>query len=202
MDYSLEDKYRLIKENLLKAKSTNPVSIAEGIMKKDFISMHGPEHHFLDGGSFLTAYKNAGGQIDLSKSLDELALRSQKMPGAMCGYWGVCGASASLGASLAVINKTGPLSNDDYYKANMELTSRILTKMSLIGGPRCCKRNAFIALKTATGLVREKYGINMEEDVKTVCSFSPLNKTCLKEKCPFNPAYKDKKQKAYDYRFI
>lgn len=184
MEYTLEDKYRLIKEELLKSNEKNPIIIAKAIMNKDFINMHGPEHHFLDGGAFLAAYKNSGGLLDLSNALDILKERSVKMPGAMCGYWGVCGSVTSIGASLSIIHKTGPLSNDDYYKEHMEYTSRVVKEMSLIGGPRCCKRNAFISLSNAVSFVKEKY--NVEMDINDInCEFKKNNKQCIGIRCPF-----------------
>ena len=44
-------------------------------MHKDFVNMHGPEHHFLDGTAFLIAYKNAGGNININECLEELSRR-------------------------------------------------------------------------------------------------------------------------------
>ena len=38
------------------------------------------------------------------------------MPGAMCGFWGVCGAITSVGAALAIIDGTGPLSDCEFVK--------------------------------------------------------------------------------------
>ncbi len=184
MDYTMEDKYRLIKEECLKAQGTNPIEIVKSVMHKDFISMHGPEHHLLDGAAFLAAYKNAGGDINLEEAIDALAKRSAAMPGAICGYWGICGSSASLGAALSVIHHTGPLSSDEYYKDHMEFTSRVLSKMAKIGGPRCCKRNAFISITTAVDFVKEKYGIQMEMK-PFKCEFSPKNPQCIKQRCPF-----------------
>ena len=184
MEYTLEDKYKLIKEELLSSNSKNPIDIFKFITSKDYINIHGPEHHFLDGAIFLTAYKNAGGNIDLMKSLDLLADRTIKMPGAMCGYWGVCGSVTSIGAALSIINQTTPLSSSDYYKDNMEYTSAVISVMSEIGGPRCCKRNAFISLSYITKFVKEKYGIEMEEN-EIHCNHSQKNKQCLGLKCPF-----------------
>ena len=46
MEYTLDDKYKLIKEEVLKSKSKNPIEIAKSIMHKDFVNIHGPEHHF------------------------------------------------------------------------------------------------------------------------------------------------------------
>ena len=105
MDYTLEEKYARIREDALAAVCCDPVRIAHEIMRRDYINMHGPEHHFLDGAAFLAAYRNAGGEIDLDKALDELAKRTVKMPGAMCGQWGICGSAASVGAALAVIRR-------------------------------------------------------------------------------------------------
>lgn len=187
MEYTLENRYHLIKKNIIGLKSKNPISIVQSIMNTDYISIHGPEHHFLDGATFLVAYKNCGGEIDLDDALNQLANRSIKIPGAICGYWGVCGSLASIGASLSIIHNTNALSDDDFYKDHMEYTSRVLKKMSQIGGPRCCKRNAFISLLTAVDFVNEKYGMKMEKE-QVKCSFSSRNPDCIKARCPF---YKD-----------
>lgn len=185
MNYSLENKYKLIKEDLLKIKSSNTIKIIKEIMNNEYIDIHGPEHHFLDGGAFLTAYLNATNQNEkLSNYLDELAKRSIKMPGAICGNWGVCGASASIGAALAIINSTTPLTNNEYYQHNMVLTSNIIKKMSTIGGPRCCKRNAFISISMATEFVKDKYNINLENE-KIYCDYSNLNQQCIHNRCPY-----------------
>lgn len=184
MQYSLEEKYNRIKSEIVNIKSANPIEVVQEMMRRDCIAIHGPEHHFLDGAALLTAYYNAGGNIDLRGCLDALAERSIKMPGAMCAYWGVCGSVASVGAVLSIIHDTQPLSSDEYYKDNLQLTSTILSKMSKIGGPRCCKRNAFLSLSHAVDFIREKYGVEMTMD-KIVCEFSPLNKQCIGGKCPF-----------------
>lgn len=185
MTYTLEDKYNLIKEEIKKETSKNPITIVKKIMHKDFINIHGPEHHFLDGAAFLVAYKNAGGDIDIDESLNELGKRTIIMPGAMCGHWGICGSTASLGAALAIIHKTGPLSDNEFYSDNMEYTSSVINKTSKIGGPRCCKRNAFLSIINAVEFVNKKYGVEM--DVSNVkCEFSSFNQQCIKERCPFH----------------
>lgn len=108
------------------------------------------------------------------------------MPGAICGQWGICGSAASVGASLAILHNTGPLSDNDYYKDNLKLTSRILSRMAEIGGPRCCKRNAFLSLQTASDFVRENYDIPLEShEIK--CGFFPKNEQCIGKRCPFSP---------------
>ena len=66
------------------------------------------------------------------------------MPGATCGMWGVCGAVSSMGAALSIIDGTGPLSSDDSWGKHMEFTSKALGSLAKVGGPRCCKRDAFL----------------------------------------------------------
>lgn len=185
MAYTLEEKYALIKKEVLKYETKNPLIIFEEIVKNDYINMHGPEHHFLDGACFLVAYNNACGKIDINKALEELEKRTIKMPGAMCGYWGVCGSVTALGASLSIIHNVSPISKIDYYKDDMEFTSSVIKKMSLIGGPRCCKRNAYLSITSAIDYVKDKYGIIMEK-MDITCKHSNRNADCLKENCPFH----------------
>lgn len=184
MEYTLQEKYELIKKECLKKDSCNVFAILKDIMKMDFINIHGPEHHFLDGAALLTAYSNVKKDFVLDVALDKLAKRSITMPGAMCGYWGICGSVTSVGACLSIINNTNPLSDDIYYKDNMEFTSRVTSIMSKLGGPRCCKRSAFISLSEGVKFINEKYGVKIESG-KVVCDFSSLNNQCVKEKCPF-----------------
>ena len=183
-EYTAEEKYNLIKQAVLSDTSKNPADIARTVMKKEFVGMHGSEHHFLDGAAFIAAYKNAGGKIDADVCLDELAARTAKMPGAMCGYWGICGAAASVGAALSVIHGTSPLSTDDFYKDHMEYTSTVIREMSKIGGARCCKRNAFICLTAGAAFVKNKYSIEMDAS-DIVCDFFPKNAQCIGKRCPF-----------------
>lgn len=181
----MEDKAKMIKKQCLQEKSQNPIEIAQRLMANKAINMHGPEHHILDGAAFLTALYHAGMNFDLEKALNEIIIRGQKMPGATCGQWGVCGSASSLGAALAIINGTGPLSSGQAYQDNLLLTSRILNHIGQIGGPRCCKRNAWIALYTAIDFVEERYGIKLAK-TKVTCPYSKINLQCLHAQCPFS----------------
>ena len=145
----MEDRVKRIIECCLNEKSKNPITVFNRIAQKDFIRIHGPEHHVLDGAALLTAFYNAGGQIDLQTSLNELMKRGLQMPGATCGMWGVCGAVTSMGAALSIIDGTGPLSTDASWGKHMEFTSKALECMSKVGGPRCCKRDAFLSFQKA-----------------------------------------------------
>lgn len=180
----MEEKYIQIKNECLKATTNNPIELIMDLMKKDYISIHGPEHHVLDGACVLTALKNGGMKFDLEKALDSMVERGKKMPGATCGQWGMCGSSASIGAALAIIHETGPLSNNQYYKDNLQYVSQALGKIAEVGGPRCCKRNAFLSINAAIDFVKEHYGVSLpKSNVK--CIFSNENEQCLGINCPF-----------------
>ena len=185
MEYTMPEKYARIKKAVMKEETTDPIAMAKNVMKNDFVSIHGPEHHFLDGACFLKAIHNAKPFFNLEEALDELANRSIRMPGAMCGYWGMCGSVASIGAALSVLHKTSPLSDDEHYKEHMEYTSRVIKRMSEIGGPRCCKRNAFLSIREGIMFIKEKYGIELPFH-EISCEFSPLNKQCIGPRCPFH----------------
>lgn len=113
-----------------------------------------------------------------------MAVRGAKMPGATCGMWGVCGSCSSVGAALAIARGTGPLSDNEYYKDNMEVASSALAKMAEIGGPRCCKRNAFLSISTAAEYMNNTYNAGLETGEIT-CEFSRENKQCIGKRCPF-----------------
>ena len=67
------------------------------------------------------AFKNASGDIDLGEALEKLIREGLRMPGAMCGLWGVCGAVTSIGAALSIIDGTGPLSVDGTWGLERDL---------------------------------------------------------------------------------
>ena len=187
----MEERAKKIIEACLQEKSKNPIDVFYNIAHKDFVRIHGPEHHVLDGAALLTAYYNAGGKIDLQTSLNELMKRGLQMPGATCGMWGVCGAVSSMGAALSIIDGTGPLSTDASWGKHMEFTSSALFSLSQIGGPRCCKRDAFLSFKKAIGYINENYDVELESNT-IECHFSEKNEQCIKGKCPF---YKKSKKK-------
>lgn len=180
----MEERAKKIIDACLQETSKNPIDIFCNIAQRDFVRIHGPEHHVLDGAALLTAFHNAGGAIELQTSLNELMKRGLQMPGATCGMWGVCGAVSSLGASLSIIDGTGPLSSDLSWGKHMEFTSKALCSLSRVGGPRCCKRDAFLSLQKAIEYVIENYNVRLESS-RIECSFSKKNEQCIKEKCPF-----------------
>lgn len=182
---TLQEKGRLIITDIKKEKGTDPVRIFKNIAKNEYVNIHGPEHHVLDGASILVAFNNAGGNIDLDEALEKIMNEGLRMPGAMCGLWGVCGAVTSVGAALSIIDKTGPLSNDGSWGSHMEFTSKALENLSKVNGPRCCKRDAMIAFKNGIEHINRHYDVKLvSEEVK--CEYSSLNAQCIGNRCPYH----------------
>lgn len=181
---TIAEKSEYIIRDIKNETGVSPIRIFRNIAKKEYVSIHGPEHHILDGASILVAYKNAGGDIDLDAALSKLMYEGLRMPGAMCGLWGICGAITSVGAALAIIDGTGPLSTDGTWGNHMMFTSDAIGELGKINGPRCCKRDAMVAFKNAIKYINEHYEVNLEaEDVK--CDFYNQNAQCIKERCPY-----------------
>ena len=60
----------------------------------------------------------------------------------------------------------------------------LLTAIGKNGGPRCCKRDSYLAIIEAVKFTKEKFGIEMElEEIE--CSRSKLNNQCIEERCHF-----------------
>lgn len=168
----------------LSTTSKDPLEIINEMMKMDFCHMHGPEHHIMVGAALLSAYKNAGGDIDLESALKEMQSRGKNVPGGSCGFWGACGAGISTGIFISIITESTPLANEPFGLAN-KMTSSSLNAIGTIGGPRCCKRDSFLSILSAIDFVKENLGVEMEKK-SVVCNFSSQNNQCIGKRCPFN----------------
>lgn len=164
--------------------SRNPYEILSRLMDLPFCHMHGPEHHIMVGSALLTAYKNAGGEIDLPKALNEMQSRGRKVPGGACGFWGSCGAAISSGMFLSIATGATPLAREAWGMSNL-MTSASLGAIGNVGGPRCCKRNSYLAIMEAVRFTKEKLGVEMElQPIR--CRHSDRNNQCIGNRCPFH----------------
>ena len=136
------------------------------------------------GSALLTAYKNAGGELELEKALMEMQSRGRSVPGGACGFWGACGAGISAGMFASIITKATPLSKEAWGISN-RMTAAALQKIGEVGGPRCCKRDSYLAILAAIEFVRENMGIEMEQQ-KIVCHRFTMNNQCIGNRCPFS----------------
>ena len=140
------------------------------------------------GAALLTAYRNAGGGLDLEQALGEMYSRGRAVPGGACGFWGACGAGISAGQFLAIATGSTPLAREPWGLSN-QLTARALEAIGKAGGPRCCKRDSWLAILAAVDFVRERLGVAMTPAVPR-CTYSSQNAQCIGSRCPFSPAGK------------
>ncbi len=174
----------------LYSNSKNPIKIMEEMMSVPSCHMHGPEHHTMVGFALLTAYKNAGGDIDLKSALFEMQKRGKQVPGGACGFWGACGAGVSTGMYVSIVLKSTPLTKKSWGLSN-QMTARALDAIGKNGGPRCCKRDSYLAIIEAVKFTKEHLNVNMDID-DIVCSRSHMNNQCIRKECPFFKKVKKK----------
>ena len=179
MKENMKEAYELC----LSETSRDPIAILERLMSLPFCRMHGPEHHVLTGAALLTAYRNAGGEIDLPKALEELYKRAAAVPGAACGFWGACGACISTGQFFSIVTGSGPLAQEPWGKC-IQMTAKALSSLAEVGGPRCCKRDSYLSILAAVDHTAQQLNIHMEKTVP-VCTRSHLNQQCIQSRCPF-----------------
>lgn len=178
-----------IKSVAFSSKSKNPMEIAVEMMKSPYVYMHGNENHTLVGSALLAAYNNAGGDLELGKSIEEMHQRGRQIPGGVCGFWGACGAAISAGIFVSLVTGATPIADKEWGQANI-MTSKALEKIGKIGGPRCCKRNAFISIREAVDYCKKEFNVNMElSDIE--CDFYSLNEQCIGIRCPYNSNYSE-----------
>lgn len=164
--------------------SKSPVWIVKQLMEQSFCHMHGPEHHVMVGAALLTAYKNAGGDIELHQALIEMMNRGKSVPGGACGFWGACGAGISTGMFVSIISNSTPLTVEPFALSHL-MTSKALEQIGMAGGPRCCKRDSFLSILAAIDFVQQHFQISMEK-TEIVCGYSAQNNQCIGKQCPFS----------------
>lgn len=182
----MEEKFKIITDIALKTKDKNPMNIAIEMMKSNLINIHGPEHHYLVVASLLSAYSNCVKNINLEEMLKIAEQRAKNVPGAICGMWGSCGAGIASGIFISIITGANYLSKEEWSKAN-KMTSLSLDNISKNGGPRCCKRDSYLAIQSAVQYVKDVFKVEMECPKDTICQFYSKNPTCKLSDCIFHP---------------
>jgi hypothetical protein len=164
---------------------TNPFDLAIQLMEHPSIKMHGPEHHFIVPAALLSSYHNLKGlESKKQKAIAQARQRSEKLPGGFCGFCGNCGAAVGTGIFVSVILEANPLSTKSWSLCN-RMTALSLGRVADYGGPRCCKRDTFLTIKTALTFAETNLDFNFGQLKAPICTFSNMNKECLKNDCPF-----------------
>ena len=176
----------LIERTCLQETGSDPLALAIKLMRSPQFHMHGPEHHFMVPAVLLAAWHNqsAGPQGDLAKQLAQARKRAEIVPGGFCGFQGACGAAIGTGIFVSVITESTPTSKETWGLSNL-MTAESLKAIAEPGGPRCCKRDSFLALLTAMEFMKVHFGATWQVEQPVICTFISLNKECIHRDCPF-----------------
>jgi len=158
-------------------------------MRNPKVKMHGPEHHYLVPAVLLAAYANRPGatreeHAAKAKKIETARRRAEDIKGGFCGFCGNCGAAVGTGIFLSVLTGATPLSRIEWRLSNL-LTAESLLAVANHGGPRCCKRDTFLAIQTAVAFLRREFQAGLELPDRICCDFASLNKECLTDSCPY-----------------
>ncbi|MGC8866337.1 MAG: DUF5714 domain-containing protein [Bacteroidales bacterium] len=169
----------------LRSEDTDPVRITQNVIDNAGVMIHGPEHHFLIPAVLLTAYLNFTGQTDRKQELlEEAHKRASLIPGGFCWTNGTCAAGIGVGTFVSLITKATALSGKEWYLSNLA-TAKALESIARSGGPRCCKRDTFIAIRKACEFLDELLQIKLPCDSHIICRYFSLNRECTREECIF-----------------
>lgn len=203
----------IIESYCLNSDSTEPLEMALHLMRHPKVKMHGPEHHFLVPAVLISAYYNHKSSVKISgerenemrktsgsdasgddpknikrKMLKKARGRAQNVPGGFCGFYGDCGAAVGTGIFISIITGAKPVSKEEWMLSNL-MTAQSLHIIALHGGPRCCKRNTYLALTEAAAFLKQHFNIELGLNKSIDCEFKEYNKECLNDECKY---YKDK----------
>lgn len=181
----------LIERYCIRTRLTDPLQMAVELMKSPVVKMHGPEHHFLVPAVMLTAYYNTlerdgevGRRGEKEKKIREARIRSEKVLGGFCGFYGACGAAIGTGIFISLVTGATPLARQEWMLSN-QMTAQSLSCIAACGGPRCCKRDSFIAIAEAIDFVKKNFRVNIDHNPEIKCDFHPINRECLQHGCQF-----------------
>lgn len=162
----------------------DPIRIALEAMRHPRMKMHGPEHHFLVSAALVAAWYNARGEPERKAAqVAEARRRSDPVAGGFCGIQGACGAGVGVGTFVSIVTGATPLTARERGLAN-QATAQALTAIAGAAGPRCCKRDSWLALLAGARFARELLGTGLSAH-GPACEFQELNRECLSDGCPF-----------------
>lgn len=98
----------------------------------------------------------------------------------------MCGARVGGEIFVSVLTGATPLSRAEWQLSSLATTESLLA-IANHGGPRCCKRDTFLAIQTAAAFVRRELQINLEVSSAITCECRALNTECIGGRCPIFP---------------
>jgi hypothetical protein len=167
------------------ATTTNPWDLAEGLMHSPLVKMHGPEHHYLVPAVLLACAAESADRTDEKPAfLAKARGRAEQVLGGFCGTHGACGAALGVGIAVSVWTGSTPLKTREWQLSNLA-TAAALTDIARQGGPRCCKRDTWLALAAAAAFFKVELDVLLTGPETVVCPWHQLDATCQGDVCPY-----------------
>ncbi len=167
-------------------ESADPIAALDALMALPCVHMHGPEHHVLVGTALLAATQHRT-DLDFEAVFARIAEQGARVPGGICGFWGNCGAAIGAGIFLAALTQSTPLSVESWGLCN-RLSGLCLQDIGTVGGPRCCKRNSYLAIRRTAAFLRNECDIALDTPDAIHCAHRKQNAECIGKRCPFSKA--------------
>ena len=178
-----QEMIRVMTDLCLATDSCDAVEIADRMMACPEIRMHGPEHHFLVSAAILTAYTSRYSPDSKYKFLKMAALRTIRIPVAVCALYGTCGALMGAGAAVSIITRANPFVPDSLQLVN-RVTAAIQNELCGYTGIRCCKRAVWAAVRGTVCALGAYGGPGLElSDIH--CRYAFTHNACIGENCPY-----------------
>ncbi|MCL6557649.1 MAG: carboxymuconolactone decarboxylase family protein [Firmicutes bacterium] len=176
---------------LFSAKGSDPVLIAEEIIKEAAPPMLGCEHAWIAAGALMSAIRNYGEIKVTDGQIAEALHRTRRQAvGAYCGLTGVCGVAVGIGASFSVL--LGAACPKDRETAiTMHVVSRVIEAIAGQAGPCCCKNFLRTALILSCRLLKEHFNVDLPYTGQITCAASHRHPHgCRETKCSYYPQLK------------
>lgn len=166
--------------------------LADRVMSLDGLPMHCPPHHYMIPAVLMTVvYKmEKRSAAQLAENLGQILERAKHVLGGFCGNYGDCGAAVGIGIFTSVYLNASPKTEGKNWSLPNRGTGRCLLKIAEVEGPRCCKRNTYLAFEEAVDFLEEELGIHLVKKDKVLCRFYKNNRECKLKQCPFFPKSK------------
>jgi len=109
--------------------------------------------------------------------------RGRSVSGGTCGFWGACGADIGVGIAFSIIMDTNPLKPSERKKVQ-EATIEAFNRIASYEAARCCQRETWLALTTATQISSQFLPIALKARQLLECTRFKKTKECLRKACP------------------
>lgn len=182
------DAIEVIKQVCLHSREPDALALMEVIRSHPHFPIHGPEHHAMVPAVILTALRNNGNDIS-DEQIFSAIQRGQTIAGGACAFLGACGAALGVGIAFSIMTSANPTDGTKRQEVQ-QVTQKVLAKIASYDAPRCCQRDVWLALQTASELLQEKLGRTLQLNQPVSCRQFTQNKECIRAQCPLWPGIK------------